>query len=202
MKTISILTILLFATTTAFAKPEKVLLDVTKSVINWKGAKEFTNDFHKGTVALKSGYVEIENGAVTGGEVVIDMNKVENTDLTDSGMKAKLVGHLQSADFFDTQKFQTATYKLKKVTKNSDNVLFEGELTVKNKTNPMRINTAVVKTGKVYAAKGTADFDRSKYDVKYNSQSFFPDLIKTGKDKVIKNTIELEFDLKTVETNQ
>ncbi len=52
------------------------------------------------------------------------------------------------------------------------------------------------------APKGTADFDRSKYDVKYNSQAFFPDLIKTGKDKVIKNTIELEFDLKTVETNQ
>lgn len=202
MKLISIFIAALLTTPVAVAKPEKVLLDVTKSVINWKGSKEFVGDFHKGTVALKSGYVDMENGGIVGGEVVIDMNKIENTDLTDKAMKAKLVGHLQSADFFDTQKFQTATYKIKKVTKTSDNMLFEGELTVRGKTNPMRINTAVVKTGKVYTAKGTADFDRSKYDVKYNSQAFFPDLIKTGKDKVIKNEIELEFDLKTVETNQ
>lgn len=201
MKLIYILTALLF-TTTAFAKGEKVNIDINTSVITWKGGKEFTKDFHTGKVGLKGGFVEIENGNILGGEIIIDMNKIENTDLTDVAYKNKLVGHLQSADFFDTQKYQTAVFKITKVTKTSDKTLLEGNLTIKDKTAPMRVNTVVNKEGKVYTAKGAADFDRTKYDVKYNSSSFFPDLVKTGKDKVIKNNIELEFDIKTVATNQ
>lgn len=199
MKFILILTAIIFSST-AFA--EKVPLDITKSVIKWKGGKEFTNDSHTGSVAIKSGFVDIEKGAITGGELEIDMNKIENTDLSDAGYKTKLVGHLQSPDFFDVSKFQTAKFKITKVTKTTDKILIEGDLTVKGKTNLQRINTVVNKEGKVYAAKGSTDFDRTKYDVKYNSQSFFPDLVKTGKDKVIKNNIELEFDLKTLATNQ
>ncbi len=130
------------------------------------------------------------------------MNKIENTDLADVAMKNKLVGHLQSADFFDTQKYQTATYKITKANKTLDKVVLEGTLTIKGKPAPLRVNTVVTKDGKVYSAKGAADFDRTKYDVKYNSTSFFPDLVKTGKDKVIKNNIELEFDIKTVATNE
>lgn len=199
MKLVLIFTALMFSSA-AFA--EKVPLDLTKSVIKWKGGKEFSSDAHTGTVAIKSGHVDIDKGAITGGELEIDMNKIENTDLTDAGYKTKLVGHLQSADFFDVSKFQTAKFKITKVTKTTDKILIEGDLTVKGKTNQQRINTVVNKEGKVYAAKGSTDFDRTKYDVKYNSQSFFPDLVKTGKDKVIKNNIELEFDLKTQATNQ
>lgn len=201
MKFISLFTALL-ASSVAFAAPEKVSLDLNKSVIKWKGGKEFVDSFHTGTVAIKSGHVEIEKGAIIGGEFELDMNKIENTDLTDVPMKAKLVGHLQSPDFFDTQKFPTAKFKITKVTKASDKTLIEGDLTVKGKTSLQRVNANVTKEGKVFVAKGVTDFDRSKYDVKYNSQSFFPDLVKTGKDKVIKNNIELEFDLRTQATNQ
>lgn len=201
MKVFCIL-IALIATVTASAKPEKVLIDTTKSTIKWRGGKEFASDSHTGTIAIKSGYVEIENGNISGGEIVIDMNKIENTDLPDPAYKAKLVGHLQSADFFDTKMFQTATYKITKVSKTSDTFLFEGDLNLKGKVNPLKVNTNVAKADKVYSAKGTTDFDRTKFDVKYSSKAFFPDLIKTGKDKIIKNNIDLEFDLKTIATNQ
>lgn len=194
--------VLLAFLTVSTASAEKVNIDINNSKITWKGGKEFLKDFHTGTVGIKSGYVDIEKGTINGGEIVLDMNKIENTDLTDAAYRNKLVGHLQSADFFDTQKYQTATFKITKATKTSDKTLLEGTLTVKDKTAPLRVNTVINKEGKVYTAKGAADFDRTKFDVKYNSQSFFPDLVKTGKDKVIKNNIDLDFDIKTVATNQ
>lgn len=197
MKLLSIL--LSFAVSTAaLAKPEKMMLDTTSSKINWKGSKEFVNDFHTGTVAIKSGYVEMDKDAIVGGEVVIDMTKIENTDLTDAASKTKLVGHLQSADFFDTQKFQTAVFKIKKATKKADAYVLDGDLTIKGQTNPFQITNKIVKENNTYAAKGAASIDRTQFGVKYNSQSFFPDLIKTGKDKVIKNNMDLEFDLRTL----
>lgn len=198
---LSLIIISLFFAATSFAKPEKVQLDLTKSVVKWKGGKEFTNDSHVGTVGIKTGYVEIEKGQIVSGEIVFDMNKIDNTDLTDASMKGKLIGHLQSEDFFDTQKHQTATYKIKKVINSSDKMMFDGDLTVRGKTHPLRVNTVVTKENKVYTAKGSADFDRTKYDVKYNSSTFMPNLVKTGKDKVIKNAIEIEFDIKTVGTD-
>lgn len=201
MKFVCIAFSLLFAAT-AFAKPERVQLDLTKSVVKWKGVKEFTGDSHAGTVALDSGFVDMEKGEIVSGEIVLNLNKIENTDMTDAGMKAKLVGHLQSDDFFNTQKFPTATYKIKKVVKGDDKVLFEGDLTIRGKTNPLRVNAVVTKENKIYSAKGVADFDRTKYDVKYNSATLVPNLVKTAKDKVIKDSIEITFDLKTVATNQ
>ncbi len=200
MKFIIVLFTMLFSVL-SFAKADRIPLDLTKSVAKWSGGKEYTTDTHRGTIGIKSGYVDVENGEIVSGEIVFDMNRIENTDLTDASMKGKLVGHLQSADFFDVQNHPTATYKIKKVTKSTDKMMFEGDLTVRGKTSPLRVNTVISKENKVYTAKGVADFDRSKFDVKYNSSTYFPNLIKTGKDKVIKNAIELEYDLKTVATN-
>lgn len=192
----------LFFAVDSFAKPERVQLDLTKSKVQWKGGKEFSNDSHSGTIALDSGYVDMEKGDIVSGELIFNMSKIENTDLTDAAMKAKLTGHLQSDDFFNTTKFPTATYKIKKVTKADDKIILEGDLTVRDKTNPLRANAVVTKENKVYTAKGSTDFNRTKYDVKYSSASLVPNLLKTGKDKVIKDNIEILFELKTVATNQ
>jgi hypothetical protein len=61
----------------------------------------------------------------------------------------------------------------------------------------MRVPATLKKEGNAWVATGTIDLDRTKFDVKYNSKTFVPDLVKSAKDKVIKNNIVVEFNVKT-----
>lgn len=194
MKLFSILTTLMFCTL-SFAQNDKLMLDTKVSTVKWAGSKEFTDSTHTGTVAVKSGFVEMKKGEIVGGEIVLDMTQMTNTDLSDEGYKTKLIGHLQSADFFDTAKYPTAMFKINTPKGNKS---LKGNLTIKNKTQSVTVPVTVEKVGDVYTANGKVSFDRTQFDVQYNSKSAFPDLLKTGKDKIIKNSIEIEFSLQTV----
>lgn len=181
----------------AVATPKNVPIDTGGSEIIWKGSKEFVDGTHTGTIKIKKGFLTIDGEKITGGEIVVDMSTIKNTDLTDPNYNTKLINHLVSPDFFDTTKYPESKFKINKVISNTETTTFEGDLTVKDKTNPLRVTANIEKQGKLYLAKGHGDFDRSKFNVKYNSPSFFPDLIKTGKDKVIRNLIQLDFTIKT-----
>jgi len=188
---------LVLAPTLAFAATQ-VPLDLDNSSIKWKGSKSFIKDFHTGTVKISNGHVTLEGDNIVGGEFTIDMNSIQNTDLKDGAMQGKLVGHLMSQDFFDVSKHSTAKFVIKNVVKGkNDTYTFEGDLTIRDKTNPQKITTRVKKEGKTLVAKGNTDFDRTKYGVMYNSQGAFPDLVKAGKDKVISDRVDLEFTIKT-----
>jgi len=51
------------------------------------------------------------------------------------GPREKLIGHLKAADFFDTENFPTAIFKITKV---NGNEVF-GNLTIKGKTNEEKL---------------------------------------------------------------
>jgi polyisoprenoid-binding protein YceI len=182
----------------AFAAPAKKEIDTAASTIAWKGGKEFVGDFHKGTVALTNGFLMMDGDKITGGEFTVNMDSIQNTDLTDAAMKGKLVGHLKSADFFDVANYKEAKYVITKVVaKSATEQVFEGNATIRGKTNPLSIPMTLKKEGAVWVATGKVELDRTKYDVKYNSKTFVPDLVKSAKDKVIKNNIDLDFTIKT-----
>jgi polyisoprenoid-binding protein YceI len=69
---------------------------------------------HDGTVNVKSGNLVLKNGAVVGGEFVLDMTTINSTDLSGE-YQGKLNGHLKNGDFFEVEKFPTATYKITSV---------------------------------------------------------------------------------------
>lgn len=176
----------------------KVNIDTKNSLVRWKGSKAFTNDFHNGTVNFSGGHLLMEKDKVTGGEFIVDMNTIQNDDIKDNAAKAKLVGHLSSADFFDTANHKEAKYVIQKATPGKNGELtFDGTLTVRGKSHPLRLVSQVKKEGKIWIANGKTDFDRTKFDVKYNSQGAFPDLVKTGKDKIINDKVDLEFNVQT-----
>ena len=115
------------------------------------------------------------------------MTTINTTDL-EGKMKGNLDGHLKSDDFFGVANFPTASLKITKVTpngKNSYNV--EGDLTINGKTNKQMF------TMSIYGNKATANLkvDRTKYDVRYGSTSFFDGL----KDKAIYDEFDLNVDL-------
>jgi polyisoprenoid-binding protein YceI len=181
-----------------FAAPAQKMIDSTASTINWTGGKEFISDKHMGTVALSNGSLTVDGEKITGGEFTVDMNSIKNTDLTDPGYNGKLVGHLKSADFFDVANHKEAKFVITKVTaKSATEQIFEGNATIRGKTAAIKIPATVKKEGATWVATGKLELDRTKFDVKYNSKTFVPDLVKSAKDKVIKNNIELDFVIKT-----
>ncbi|UCE93484.1 MAG: YceI family protein [Flavobacteriaceae bacterium] len=163
---------------------KKVVKTETSSV-TWKGYK--VTGSHVGTIALKQGSLEFKEGALIGGEFIMDMASIENTDL-EGEYKGKLEGHLKSDDFFGVATYPTAKLvfnKVKSTGKNSYEVT--GDLTIKDKTNPVTFEISV------YGNKATASLkiDRTLYGVKYGSASFFDDL----KDKAIYDEFDLVTDL-------
>ena len=156
-----------------------------ESQVIWKGYK--VTGSHTGTIKIKSGSLLFDGDELKGGEFVIDMATLTATDL-EGEYKGKLEGHLKSDDFFGVASNPTATLNFKEVTasgKNAYNVT--GDLTIKGKTNTVNFVISV------YGNKATANLkvDRTKYDVKYGSASFFDGL----KDKAIYDEFDLVADL-------
>lgn len=187
IKSFGLLVLALTLTTAVFAGTQKV--DVAKSTVNWTG-KKVTGEHH-GTIAVKEGSLEVTGGKVTGGKVVIDMNSIADTDLTDPAWNAKLIGHLKSDDFFGVATYPTADLVITKVDGNT----FSGNLTIKGVTLPNSFTATPTKDGKSTIYKGTLTIDRSKYGLKYGSKSFFDNL----GDKVIYDEFRLDFSLVVAE---
>jgi polyisoprenoid-binding protein YceI len=178
-----ILAVVTFSFTTIEGEKKEIKTD--NSTVTWKGYK--VTGSHYGTVALKSGHLVFDQGKLTGGEFVVDMTSIVVDDL-EGEYKGKLEGHLKSDDFFGIDKFPQATLvftQVKSTGKNSYEVT--GDLTVKGKSAPVTFEMSV------YGNKATANVkvDRTTYDIRYKSASFFDDL----KDKAIYDEFDLVTDL-------
>lgn len=186
MRTIKLFGVFVLALTlsaTTFAATQKV--DVAKSSVKWLGKK--VGGEHSGTISVKEGSLEVTGGKVTGGKVVIDMNSIVDTDIADAGMRDRLVGHLKGDDFFSVATYPTAELVITKVEGNN----FSGNLTIKGITNPTSFTATATKEGSSTVYKGTITIDRSKYNVRYGSKSFFENL----GDRMIYDDFTLDFNL-------
>ena len=163
-------------------------VDIEQSKLTWKGKKATYG--HLGTINLGNGTLTVSDGKLTGGNFDMDMTSIANTDLDDESKNAKLVGHLKSEDFFNVSIFPTSNVKITSVKEQkSENGNYEltADLTIKGATHPVRFAANVMMEGDKIVAEATIVFDRSKYDVRYGSGSFFDDL----GDAVIHDDVEI-----------
>ena len=166
-------------------------VDVDSSVITWKGAKP--TGAHDGTILLKGGSLNLEEGKLTGGSFVIEMATMKNLDL-DAESGAKLVGHLSAPDFFDVAKYATAKFVITNVEETGNNLSVTGNLTVKDITKSITIPATLVTEGNVTTFKSEKfNVDRTDFNIKYASKKFFDNL----KDKFINDMIEFSFSVST-----
>lgn len=155
----------------AFTNPNKPItytVDAAKSTITWLGKK--VTGSHNGTITLKSGSLDVDGKNVTGGTFVIDMTSIKDADGSE-----KLEVHLKADDFFGSAKFPTSTFVITKVTGAAANVTVEGNLTIKGITKPLSFPATLAfnADGTVSALAGKISVDRTKYDIRYGSKSFF-----------------------------
>ncbi|MCR9254350.1 MAG: YceI family protein [bacterium] len=166
-----------------------VTVDNAKSTIKWEGAK--VGGSHNGTINLKSGSLSFENNSLVGGSFEIDMNTITNTDL-EGEYKGKLEGHLKSDDFFGVATYPTAKLDITKVTpQGPGKYKVEANITIKGKTEAIKFNTTVSEDSGSLIASADITVDRSDFDVKYGSGSFFDNL----GDKVIYDDFDLNVTL-------
>lgn len=186
IKQITAIVLIAFTTFSFTTKnEEKKEIKVETSKVVWKGYK--VTGSHEGTITIKSGHLNFNEDRLTGGAFVIDMLSITNTDL-EGEYKGKLEGHLKSDDFFGVEKYPTASLIFTNVKPTGKNAyLVTGDLTIKGKTETVSFNLSV------YGSKANASLkiDRSKFDVRYGSTSFFDGL----KDKAIYDEFDLVADL-------
>lgn len=165
------------------------------SKVEWL-AKKVTGQ-HNGSIDIKSGGLTFSGSKLTGGNFVINMKTIKVLDLeAGSKMNGKLTGHLNSPDFFNTAEFGEASFKItsvKKAKSDNGNYNITGDLSIKGKTSSITFPAQVSKDGSKVSATAKMVFDRSKYDVKFRSASFFENL----GDKMIYDDVEMTVSLVT-----
>ena len=186
MKNLKSMALGLIALTTITVSAQTIKIDAAKSSIEWLGKK--VTGQHNGTVNFKDGALVFKRKALKGGSFTVDMNSLTATDLQGE-YQGKLNGHLKAEDFFGTSKFPTASLVFKKIaTKSANLYTVTADLTIKGITKPITFDLAV--NGN--AATTTFNVDRTKYDIKYGSKSFFASI----GDKAINDEFELKIALK------
>lgn len=181
----------------ALAEGDAYLLDTLNSKIEWKGYKIFKseNTSHFGDIKFESGDVTVKDGVLQSGKFVANMSTLESVDLAkDAEQKGKLEGHLKSADFFEVEKFPTASYEITKVqaTAGGDyNTVLNGNLTIKGISKPIQFQANVtVANGEVTIATEPKDVNREDFEVKFQSP------VENG---VIKNEVTVQILVKALE---
>lgn len=165
-------------------------VDTAASKIVWVGKK--VTGQHTGEIKLASGTLSADGKKLVAGNFLIDMTTMTCTDL-DATSGGKLLGHLNSDDFFSTAKNKTAQFKITNVSAESaGSVNITGDLTIKGITNKITFPASVQQKGGVIVAvaKGVK-VDRTKFDIKYGSKSFFASI----GDKAINDDFELDINL-------
>lgn len=160
------------------------------SQVYWRGAKVAYD--HIGALSVAEGTLFTQDGKLAGGSITLDMTSIVNYDLDDPKKNADLVGHLLSPDFFDAANHPTASFVITSVTPGEGNAYtVSGNLTIKGITHQVSFPAEVSMAADGLSAQARFSIDRSKWDVRFGSGSFFEDL----GDKLILDEIGLILDL-------
>lgn len=162
--------------------------------VAWRGFKTYVPSDHVGTISVKEGAFQVKDGKLVGGEVIIDMNSIVNTDLEDPGKNAYLVGHLKSQDFFFADSFPTAVFEIvevKDLDAEATNSVVVGNLTIRGITNSIEFPASVsVENGSVSFDAPTFTIDRTKWGAKFHDREDAT-IAESLKEDLIDHNVEL-----------
>jgi polyisoprenoid-binding protein YceI len=162
-------------------------IDISKSSVKWLGEK--VTGSHEGTISVKEGHLHFNNNFFTGGNIIIDMSTIECTDL-EGEPKSSIEGHLSSDDFFGVKKYPTASLEIvnaDKIKDSKNKYKVSAILEIKSIKNNIEFEVDIDNGSAIVDLV----IDRSKYNIKYGSGSFFDNL----GDKMIYDDFKLSVSL-------
>jgi len=187
---LAILTMAALLSPVLFAQNYSV--DAAKSTLGWTGEK--VTGAHNGTVGIKSGMFKVDDAMKMTGEFEIDMTSIVVLDIENADYNAKLKGHLESDDFFSVANYKSSTFEITKAVPyngESANYRVTGKLTIKGITNEISFPAQIDFTDEGFSANAQFTIDRSRWEIKYGSGSFFDAL----GDKLIYDDIKFDLNI-------
>ena len=153
-------------------------LDLEKTKVRWVG-RNLMNQ-HNGVIGSKEGFIEVsETGAPVSGKVVVDLTQMDCLDLTDKSLADMLIGHLASADFFDTANFPEASFEMlsaipiDSATYGMPNFKVPGTLAARGIKVDLEIDALIEQIDGGYVFQSTFNFDRTQLGALYGSGRIF-----------------------------
>jgi polyisoprenoid-binding protein YceI len=149
---------------------EKFTADTAQTKLLWLGEK--VTGQHFGTVKLKSGWLTWKDNKIVSGEFEIDM-----TTIKESNSNERLVGHLESDDFFGVEKFPVSRLVITGSTPfDKGTGIITGTITIKGITNPIEFKAVIQKQDNGLLFFANITLDRTKFNIRYGSGSFYDNL--------------------------
>jgi polyisoprenoid-binding protein YceI len=173
------------------------LVDTANSELRWIGTKPTGK--HTGRFTVQEGKLLVKDTAVTGGNIIIRMNSLENLDLyqTDSTLKRKLEAELKGPLFFDVTQYPVAIFEITNVSdfkpsvgnevlmKNANHTV-QGNLTIKNITKNISFPAIIRFENGTITALANFNIDRTLWGMTYRAD-------KSMQDKLINSVVNIEF---------
>ena len=166
----------------------KLTASTEKTKLSWLGEKVLGQ--HTGTIGLKSGWLNVKDNKIESGEFHIDMLSLKSDENSE-----RLENHLRSDDFFGVDKHPVSKLVIRESTPfDKGSATIKGDLTIKGITNPVEFKATMQKTSEGTWFYANIVVDRSKFDIRYGSGSFFDNL----GDKTIYDEFKLKVNLLVV----
>lgn len=181
----------------ADANGARFAIDTAASSLKFTGNGVGKN--HPGTFKLSNGSIALDGNVITGGQFTINIQSLEVDEKGDM-FQNKLKPHLLNADFFDAQKFPTATFQITKVVPYTAtgadssvvagaNHLISGNLTLKGVTKNVTFPAKIEATDNTLAAAANFNINRTDWNMSYGND-------KSLGDKFISETVNIQLNLK------
>ena len=170
------------------------VMDNDNSSIKWTG-RELSTKSHYGSLQMKNGSLTVNTDGTVNGIIKIDMTTIDCEDLQGRS-KASLERHLRSDDFFSVEShpIATLTFKSEGGIGAGNKLAFNGDLEIKGISHPISFESELKNVDPKVSALVDMTFDRSKYNVRFRSGTFFQNL----GDKLIYDDIEISVDIRTL----
>jgi len=155
-------------------------ISIDQSVVGWTGTKVVGMGSHSGTFGIAEGSLTVNEGALVGGSITLDLNNIVCTDTASwmtEELKGKLVGHLKDTSFLFVAEHPTAVFEIASVEAlakadeagNSHSVT--GNLTLRGETRSISFPALIVVSEAGIKASGVATINRLDWGINYDKEN-------------------------------
>lgn len=178
--------------------------DTTYSLVTWKATHKGGFAPRYGMLKLAEGHLAIDNGTLTGGDFIVDVNSlwVDTNSVTEKDKKAlDLQNHLKSPDFFDAAKYPSAKFVITGVSAYDSaeakslvegaTHLVSGNLTIKDSTLNVTFPAKISVSDTDVTIDGKFSVDRTSWGLRFGAEG-------NPADWMISKDFELGFNVKAM----
>lgn len=177
-------------------------IDTATTSVQWRATHKGGFAPRFGTIKVTDGTLNVENGAVTGGNFDVNLNTLvtDPSSVTEADKKSSdLDGHLKSPDFFDVAKHPTAKFVITAVTPYDSTKeksllpgatnLISGNLTLKDSTLNITFPAQITVGENDVTANAKFVIDRTAWGINYKTEG-------SPENWAISKDVEIGFSLK------